>query len=270
MKISKVMIEIIDRITNPKALENAVKRFREKGIILPTFHQQQNPEQIPDKIKVKLKDVGLWEINPVNLFRITWKNEPKEKGGLFGKVNYLELPKELTGVNARLILLLGKWFPTGAHKVGAAYGCLAPALSPVALTLQHKKQYGHQPATTAGRSLRFQVNGNRIGSILPEEMSRERFPGCATMLVPRLLQPPVASRTLRRYMISAGKFVEQNPITLFLTSSMSLAMPHGTIISQGKPLRRYLTSWAESQILPRTFRQPALQEPLPQATTCEP
>lgn len=176
MKISKVMIEIIDRITNPKALENAVKRFREKGIILPTFHQQQNPEQIPDKIKVKLKDVGLWEINPVNLFRITWKNEPKEKGGLFGKVNYLELPKELTGVNARIILLLGKWFPTGAHKVGAAYGCLAPRI--ITGGFDPTTQKAVWPSTgnyCRGGAFDSKLMGTESVAILPEEMSRERF-----------------------------------------------------------------------------------------------
>jgi hypothetical protein len=58
----------------------------------------------------------LWELNPRNLFRITWKNEPKEKGGQFNGVNYLELPKSLTGVDARIIVLVGKWFPTGAQK----------------------------------------------------------------------------------------------------------------------------------------------------------
>ena len=45
------MIQLIDKITNGKALDNAVKRFKERGIILPTFEQQQNPELIPKKIK---------------------------------------------------------------------------------------------------------------------------------------------------------------------------------------------------------------------------
>jgi len=72
------MIKPITEITNKKALENAVKRYREKGIILPTFTQQKNPDLIPSKIKDKLKNIGLWDFNPLNLFRITWKNEPKE------------------------------------------------------------------------------------------------------------------------------------------------------------------------------------------------
>ena len=122
------MIRPIDTITGETALENAVRRFTEKGIILPTFRQQINPELIPQKILDRLKDIGLWEINPLNLFRITWKNEPVERGGLFGGVNFIELPEALTGVKARIVLLIGKWFPTGAHKVGAAYGCLAPRI----------------------------------------------------------------------------------------------------------------------------------------------
>ena len=42
--------------------------------------------------------------------------------------NFVEFPPELTGVPARVIALVGRWFPTGCHKVGATYGCLAPRL----------------------------------------------------------------------------------------------------------------------------------------------
>jgi len=114
------MIQITDKIADPKILQKAVDRYREKGIILPTFAQMQDPGLVPGKIKDKLKNIGLWDLHPLNLFRITWKNEPKQKGGLYGKPNFLELPKALTGIDARIIVMLGKWFPTGAHKVGAA------------------------------------------------------------------------------------------------------------------------------------------------------
>ncbi|HAB52540.1 MAG TPA: pyridoxal-5-phosphate-dependent protein subunit beta, partial [Ignavibacteriales bacterium] len=120
------MQNTVTKTNSAEILEKAIQRYRERGIILPTFKQQRNPELIPDKIKVKLQNIGLWELNPLNLFRISWKNEPVEKGGLFGKVNYVELPKALTGVDAKIVLMIGKYFPTGAHKVGAAYGCLAP------------------------------------------------------------------------------------------------------------------------------------------------
>jgi len=122
------MIPLINQITDHAVLESAVNRYREKGIILPTFAQMQNPELIPETIQNKLKSIGLWDLHPLNLFRLTWKNEPKTKGGLYGKPNFLELPKSLTGVDARIIVMIGKWFPTGAHKVGAAYGCLAPKI----------------------------------------------------------------------------------------------------------------------------------------------
>jgi len=170
------MIKPITEITNKKALENAVKRYREKGIILPTFTQQKNPDLIPSKIKDKLKNIGLWDFNPLNLFRITWKNEPKEFGGLYGKPNYLELPKELTGVDARIVLLVGKWFPTGSHKVGAAYGCLAPRITTGEFDPNfHKAVWPSTGNYCRGGAFDSKIMDTEAIAILPEEMSRERF-----------------------------------------------------------------------------------------------
>ncbi len=170
------MIELITEVKNSKVLENAVKRYREQNIILPTFKEQLNPSKVPDKIKEKLKNVGLWDLNPLNLFRITWKNEPLEKGGLFGNVNYIELPKSLTGVDARIVLLVGKWFPTGAHKVGAAYGCLAPRITTGGFDPLHEKAVW--PSTgnyCRGGAYVSKLMNTESVAILPEEMSRERF-----------------------------------------------------------------------------------------------
>jgi cysteine synthase len=170
------MIQIIDRVTNEKALQHAVDRFKERKIILPTFKQQQNPELVPEKIKNQLKNIGLWDINPLNLFRITWKNEPKEKGGLFGKVNYMELPKSITGVNARIVLLIGKWFPTGAHKVGAAYGCLAPRITTGEFDpTYHKAVWPSTGNYCRGGAFDSKLMGTESVAILPQEMSKERF-----------------------------------------------------------------------------------------------
>ncbi len=170
------MINPIDKITNHKALENTIKRYKEKGIILPTFAQQKNPELIPQKIKDKLKNIGLWDFNPLNLFRISWKNEPKDFGGLFGDPNFIELPKELTGVNARIVLLIGKWFPTGAHKVGAAYGCLAPRIITGEFdATYHKAAWPSTGNYCRGGAFDSKIMGTEAIAILPEEMSRERF-----------------------------------------------------------------------------------------------
>jgi cysteine synthase A len=170
------MIEIIDKIVDRDILEKSVNRFREKGIILPTFAQMRDPGLIPEKIKNKLKTIGLWDLDPLNLFRITWKNEPREKGGLFGGVNYIEFPRELTGVSARIVALVGKYFPTGAHKVGAAFGCLAPRI----ITGQFDPTYNKAVWPSTGNFCRggafdSYLMGCAAVAILPEEMSRERF-----------------------------------------------------------------------------------------------
>lgn len=170
------MIEIIDRVVNRDTVKKAARRFKEKGILLPTFAQMRNPELIPDDIKEKLKTVGLWDLNPLNLFRITWKNEPTETGGGFGKVNYIEIPREITGVKARIFMMVGKYFPTGAHKVGAAYGCLAPRI----ITGQFDPEYHKAVWPSTGNYCRggafdSYLMGCTAVAILPEEMSRERF-----------------------------------------------------------------------------------------------
>jgi cysteine synthase len=170
------MITLIDKIENKEILQKAIDHYRRKNIILPTFAQMRNPELIPDKIKDKLKNIGLWELHPLNLFRITWKNEPVESGGLYGKPNFIELPKALTGTDARIIVMLGKWFPTGAHKVGAAYGCLAPRI----ITGQFDPTFHKAVWPSTGNYCRggafdsFLMDVTAV-AILPEEMSQERF-----------------------------------------------------------------------------------------------
>ena len=120
---------MIDLRICEEGLKNNIAKARENNIVIPTIRQMQEPGLIPEQIKDKLSRTGLWDVDPVNLFRITWKNEPKESGGLFREVpNYIELPSALTGVKARVFAMVGKWFPTGCHKVGASFGCLAPRL----------------------------------------------------------------------------------------------------------------------------------------------
>lgn len=158
------------------ALKNAVARARERGVILPTFAHQMNPGAAPAAIKKKLSSIGLWDVNPLNLFRITWKNEAKEKGGGFGEGNWVEFPSSLTGVNARIVGIVGKWFPTGAHKVGAAYGCLVPRL--VSGHFDPTAQKAVWPSTgnyCRGGSYDCALLGCPAIAILPEGMSRERF-----------------------------------------------------------------------------------------------
>jgi cysteine synthase len=167
---------VIDLTVVPDALERAVKRAREKSILIPTFKQQKDPGRIPDAVVSRLKKVGLWDIDPLNLFRITWHNEPVARGGGFGDVNFVEFPKEMTGVDARIVSVIGKWFPTGAHKVGAAFGCLVPRL--VTGQFDPSTQKAVWPSTgnyCRGGAYDSTLLGCESIAILPEGMSRERF-----------------------------------------------------------------------------------------------
>ena len=161
-------------IVNRQNLENTIKRCREKKIILPTFAQLKNPETIPLEILQDLKQVDLQEVHPLNLFRINWRNDPQTNG--IGAINYLEIPKEITGIETRIIGLVGKHFPTGAHKVGATYGCLAPYL----VTGRFDPEYHKAVWPSTGNYCRGGAFNSALLSvhavaILPEEMSRERF-----------------------------------------------------------------------------------------------
>ena len=167
------MSKIIKRL-HPEIIGKTAARCRERCIVLPTFKQLRNPELIPPAIQRKLKGVGLWDVNPVNLFRITWKNDVKT--GLYGGVNYLEIPPAITGVKARVIGLVGKYFPTGAHKVGAAFGCLVPRL--VSGEFDPEKHKAAWPSTgnyCRGGAFDCAVLDCTAIAILPQGMSRERF-----------------------------------------------------------------------------------------------
>jgi len=136
----------------------------------------KNPETVPEKVKTELRSTGLWDLHSANLYRITWNNEPKESGGLYSGVNHIVLPPNLTGCRATIIMLVGRWFPTGAHKVGATFGCLAPAL--VTGQFDPRRTKAVWPSTgnycRGGAYISALLACNAI-AILPEEMSRERF-----------------------------------------------------------------------------------------------
>ncbi len=155
-------------------LARTAARCRERGVVIPTLAEMRDPARIPAKIRQRLGKVHLWDVDPVNLFRITWKNDPKT--GLFNDGNWLEFPPELTGIDARIVGVVGKWFPTGSHKVGAGFGCLAPRL--VTGQFDPTTQVAVWPSTgnyCRGGAFDCALLGCRSLAILPEEMSRERF-----------------------------------------------------------------------------------------------
>ncbi len=157
-----------------KVVDRTARRCAERGILIPTFAEMKDPRLVPEKVRRALKGIGLWDVHPLNLFRITWKNDP-DSGG-FGKVNFLEIPSSLSGVSARIVGLTGKFFPTGAHKVGASFGCLVPRLvtgnfDPTA----HKAVWPSTGNYCRGGAYNSRLLGCDAIAILPQEMSRERF-----------------------------------------------------------------------------------------------
>ena len=162
------------KVENETFLQKTIQRCREKNIILPKFSELKNPETISPEIKEKLKSIGMDELHPLNLFRINWQNDP-ETGGI-GEINFLEIPREITGVKARIIGLVGKFFPTGAHKVGATYGVLVPYLVSGKFNPEyHKAVWPSTGNYCRGGAFNSALLSVHAVAILPEEMSKERF-----------------------------------------------------------------------------------------------
>jgi cysteine synthase len=163
----------MNRSDRQRARANAIARCRERGILIPTFGEMREPGGIDPRVRASLQGLHLQAVDPRNLFRITWKNAPD---GGFGPVNALEIPPAISGVPARIVGLLGSRFPTGAHKVGAAFGCLVPRL--VSGDFDPSQQVAVWPSTgnyCRGGAFDSVLLGCRALAILPEEMSRERF-----------------------------------------------------------------------------------------------
>ena len=88
-------------------VERSARHCRERGVVIPTFAQMKDPTLVPERIRKRLSAVGLWDVDPANLFRITWKNEPVAHGGGYNNGTWVEFPSEMTGVNARIIGIVG-------------------------------------------------------------------------------------------------------------------------------------------------------------------
>jgi hypothetical protein len=166
----------LDLNINQTVLESTVKYCRDKGITLPTFAMMRDPGLVPDSVRKVLATIGLWDVHPANLFRITWKNQPQERGGLFGGVNHIVLPPTLTGCPANILVLVGRYFPTGAHKVGATFGCLVPRLVTGQFNpLATKAVWPSTGNFCRGGAYISALLACQAIAILPEGMSRERF-----------------------------------------------------------------------------------------------
>ncbi len=163
-------------VVDQDVYERTVAGFREAGIVLPTFAELADPAKIPDRVREALAQVDPDAPHPLNLFRVHWYNE-SSRTGLVDVPEHLVLPRELTGVDARIVVAFGNRFPMiDAHKVLAAYGCLAPRV----ITGQFDPGAHRAIWPSTGNYCRGGVAISRIMqchgvAVLPEGMSQERF-----------------------------------------------------------------------------------------------
>eukprot|EP00928_Gymnodinium_smaydae_P058755 TRINITY_DN4195_c0_g2_i1.p1 TRINITY_DN4195_c0_g2~~TRINITY_DN4195_c0_g2_i1.p1 ORF type:complete len:548 (-),score=84.62 TRINITY_DN4195_c0_g2_i1:232-1875(-) len=167
---------LASEVLNQGNLDDAIRIFKERNIILPTFAQLSNPHTIPKEIQDALKAIGPDDKHPLNLFRIHWYNGMDRKS-LVDVPAYLELPKSLTGVDATILIAIGANFPMiGAHKVLAAYGCLAPRLAMGQFNpAKHRAIWPSTGNYCRGGVAISRIMGCRSSAVLPEGMSKERF-----------------------------------------------------------------------------------------------
>ncbi len=163
-------------LVDPAVYENTVTRFRDANIVLPTFAQLADPTTIPAEIRDALVGVDPDAADPLNLFRVHWYNDAS-RAGLVEVPEYVELPSSLTGVEARIVVALGDRFPMiSAHKVLAAYGCLAPRVITGQFDpTRHRAIWPSTGNYCRGGVAISRIMGCRGVAVLPEGMSQERF-----------------------------------------------------------------------------------------------
>ena len=163
-------------ITDQAVYDRTVNRFGEQGIRLPTFSELAEPATIPSGIAQRVEKVGPDDPDPLNLHRVHWYNGPDRRTRA-QVPGYFVLPPELTGVRASILVAIGSRFPMiAAHKVLAAYGCLAPRVvtgqyDPTA----HKAVWPSTGNYCRGGVAISRILGCRGVAVLPEGMSQERF-----------------------------------------------------------------------------------------------
>ena len=128
-----------------------------------------HPELLPPVVRAQAGAGVANELDPINLFNITWR-------GSDNRIRHVVLPPQLTGVKANVIVLAGRYFPSGSHKVGPAYttlmeGELAGEIEPGMHTMigPSTGNFG------IGVTYVSRLKGYPAIVIMPEQMSKERY-----------------------------------------------------------------------------------------------
>lgn len=142
-----------------------MKTFKVRG---PSYRMCQNPKLIPQSIRKKAQNALDNELDPVNLYNISWYDEN-------GQIRAVNLPKELTRVSANIIVLIGRDFPSGSHKVGPAYFTLIEN----EIEGKLKKEMSIVGPSTGnfgiGTAYVGKLKGYQAIVVMPDRMSKERY-----------------------------------------------------------------------------------------------
>ena len=161
---------------NESIVRKTSQYFKKRGVILPKISELCNPHSLDENIINNLESLDRNAMDPLNLFRVHWFNSKDYSS--FSKVpEYVVLPSEFTGVEAKIIVNLGRLFPLiAAHKVLAAYGCLLPRILDGSFDYSnHKAVWPSTGNYCRGGVAISRILGLKSVAILPEGMSRERF-----------------------------------------------------------------------------------------------
>jgi len=136
----------------------------------PTYAEMRDPTQLPDSIQREASTALMTdELGPLNLFNINWKNTGTD-------VERIILPKELTGVQANIIVLSGRNFPSGSMKVGPAYTTLAESEVLNGLRPGDRKIIGPSTGNFGiGTAYVSALKGYQAVVVMPDTMSQERY-----------------------------------------------------------------------------------------------
>lgn len=136
----------------------------------PTYDEMLDPSTLDGSLREQaLAALKANELDPINLFNITWKNAANE-------VRKLVLPPQLTGIDANIVVLLGCGFPSGSHKVGPAYSTLIEGLVDEEIIPGEHTILGPSTGNFGiGTAYISKLLGFRAIIIMPDNMSKERY-----------------------------------------------------------------------------------------------
>ena len=135
----------------------------------PTYEEMLHPAKLPERVRRAAAAAQTNELDPANLFNITWR-------GADNNVRHIILPKELTGVDANIVVLVGRYFPSGSHKVGPAYATLMEGELAAEIVPGESTIIGPSTGNFGiGVAYVSMLMGYPATVIMPEKMSAERY-----------------------------------------------------------------------------------------------